>query len=160
MMKALLLLLLIATLAVPGFAQTVAQTAPAAEETPAAPSAPNAADAELRRIFGPSLAIEVPGGGEATLVSAEGSADRWEVRWTVTTATTQTDLRTALAHQLLEAGNWTAKIPAGPGALREWLFKDPDQRTWNAWLDLTPEEGRTGEYRLVIRVERAEPAAA
>ena len=156
-MKALLLFL---ALAVPVSAQTAEPTPavqPPAEE--AAPPAANAADAELRRIFGPSLAIEVPGGGEATLVSAEGSADRWEVRWTVRTATTLTDLRTALAHQLMEAGNWTAKVPAGPGALREWLFKDPDQRTWNAWLDLAPEEGRTGEYRLAIRVERAEPAA-
>ncbi|MBW8878485.1 MAG: DJ-1/PfpI family protein [Acidobacteria bacterium] len=111
------------------------------------------ADAELRRIFGRPLELQVPG-GESEVLSTAGTADRWEVRWRVKTATPLADLRALLVHHLAETGKWTPKS-AVAGAPGEWTYKDAAQKTWNARVDLVPEAGKTGEYRMVIKVERA-----
>ncbi|HEV7785938.1 MAG TPA: DJ-1/PfpI family protein [Thermoanaerobaculia bacterium] len=111
------------------------------------------ADAELRRIFGRRLRLEVPG-GESKVLSTEGTTGRWEVRWQVKTKTPLADLRAALTQRLAETGKWAPKAAAEAGASGEWTYKDVDQKTWTAHVDLAPEAGKDGEYRMVIRVER------
>jgi putative intracellular protease/amidase len=113
------------------------------------------ADAELRRIFGRRLQLKVPAGGTSRVVKTEGTTDRWEARWEVKTTTPLADLRAALTQHLTETGKWTPKSAAGAGAPREWTYKDADQKTWNAQVDLAPEAGKDGEYNMAIKVERA-----
>lgn len=113
------------------------------------------ADAELRRIFGRPLELPVPAGGSAQVVSTEGTASHWEARWSVKTSASLSDLQTLLVRQLTETGKWTPKPPLGEGLPREWTYKDADQRTWSSRVELAPEAGKDGEYRLAIKVERA-----
>jgi YHS domain-containing protein len=108
------------------------------------------ADAELRRLFGRSLSLEVPDGGQAAVLSTEGTRDRWEARWEIKTATSLSDLQAALTRHLTETGRWT---PAGTP--REWRFTDAEKRGWKAIVDLQPAAGKTGEYQMAIRLERA-----
>ena len=115
------------------------------------------ADAELRRLFGRGLGLEIPGGGEFKVLSTEGTQDRWEVRWAFKTDAALTDLETALAEHLTKAGGWTprgASPAGGPPTRREWRYTDADRRPWNATVDLRPMEGKTGEYSMAIRVDR------
>lgn len=108
------------------------------------------ADAELRRVFGRGLSLEVPGGGQAAVLSTEGTRDRWEARWEIKTATPLSDLQAALTRHLTETGRWT---PAGTP--REWRFTDAEKRGWKALVDLQPAAGKTDEYQMAIRLERA-----
>lgn len=107
------------------------------------------ADAELRRLFGRRLRLEVPGGGESKVLSTQGTTDRWEARWEIKTATPLADLQTALAKHLADTGRWTRQ------ASGKWRYTDAGQKAWNAVVDLQPAPGRQGEYQMAIRVERA-----
>ena len=110
------------------------------------------ADAELRRLFGRRLQLEVPG-GDYKLLSTQGTAQRWEVRWQITTPTPRADLEAALARHLKEQGGWTAR--AGDAkASGEWRYTGADRQPWTARVDLRPLEGKAGEYSLAIQVER------
>lgn len=114
------------------------------------------ADRHLRSLFGRSLELEIPGGGEAKVVSTAGNTAQWEARWQVKTRTPLADLRAALAQHLTANGKWSPRAPApSAGMAREWRFTDEDRRPWNAWVDLEPASGAPGEYRIVIRIERA-----
>jgi len=110
------------------------------------------ADAELRRLFGRRLHLEVPG-GEYKLLSTEGTANHWETRWQLTTSIPPADLQTALTQYLTEKSGWTARGGAAknPG---EWRYTSADGQPWNARVDLRPLEGKAGEYSLAIQVER------
>jgi len=114
------------------------------------------ADLPLRKLFGNSLRLRIPDGGKNEVLSTEGDRDRWEVRWRIETATPLADLRTALAEHLTKNGGWAprAGTPAGASGT-DWTFKDADQKPWKARLDLAPEEGAAGAYRMAIRLERA-----
>lgn len=107
------------------------------------------ADAELRRLFGRGLGLELPEGGEFKVLSTEGTRDRWEVRWELKTGAALADLETALAEHLTKTGGWA------PSTKGRWRYTDADRRPWNATVDLRPMEGKTGEYSMAIRVDRA-----
>jgi hypothetical protein len=109
------------------------------------------ADAELRRLFGRQLRLAVPG-GEQELQSTQGTADRWEVRWQITTGAPPADLEAALARQLTEGG-WTARAGAAKSS-QEWRYTGADRQPWTARVDLRPLQGKAGEYSLAIQVER------
>lgn len=109
------------------------------------------ADAELRRLFGRRLNLQVPGGGEAKVLNTAGTRDRWEARWEIKTTTPLADLQAALAKFLAETGKWMPQ-GASPG---EWRFTDAEKRAWKAAVDLKPAAGKTGEYQMAIRLERA-----
>ena len=113
------------------------------------------ADLPLRRLFGSSMRLQIPGGGKYELLSTEGNRDRWEVRWRIETATSMADLRTALAEFLTQNGGWSPRGAPASGPATDWTFKDADQKPWKARVDLAPEEGTAGAYRMAIRVERA-----
>jgi putative intracellular protease/amidase/YHS domain-containing protein len=111
------------------------------------------ADAELRRVFGRRLALEVPGGGTSKVIETQGTRDRWEIRWEVTTAAPLADLRSRLAGHLQGSG-WTARAGSA-GAARQWRYTGADRRPWTADVDLQPLDGQAGRYTLAIRLERA-----
>ncbi|HEX7186422.1 MAG TPA: DJ-1/PfpI family protein [Thermoanaerobaculia bacterium] len=108
------------------------------------------ADHELRRLFGRRLHVEVPGGGEAKVLSTAGTRDRWETRWEIKTATPLADLQAALTKYLTES-KWTPR----EGSAGEWRFTDAEKRAWKAAVDLKPAAGKAGEYQMAIRLERA-----
>ncbi|HKI02462.1 MAG TPA: DJ-1/PfpI family protein [Thermoanaerobaculia bacterium] len=114
------------------------------------------ADAELRRLFGRGLGLELPDGGEFKVLSTEGTKDRWEVNWELKTGTALPDLQAALVAHLTKAGGWTPRgtSPIG-GSRQEWRYTDADRQPWNATVDLRPMEGKSGEYSMAIRVDRA-----
>lgn len=107
------------------------------------------ADAELRRVFGRRLRLEVPAGGTYKVLSTQGTTDRWEAIWEIKTETPLADLRTALARHLTEAGQWTPGATSG-----DWRFTDGEKKNWKAQVDLRPVPERRGEYRMAIQVER------
>ena len=107
------------------------------------------ADAELRRIFGRRLSLEVPDGASKVL-STQGTTDRWEATWEIRTETPLADLQTGLTRHLTETGKWTPG--ARPG---DWRYTDAEKRSWTARVDLQPVAEVRGEYRMAIRVERA-----
>jgi putative intracellular protease/amidase len=109
------------------------------------------ADRHLRSLFGRRLGLEVPG-GEAKVISTQGGKDRWETRWEVKTQTPLADLQAALTRHLTEQGKW---VPKTAGSTREWRFTDEEQKPWNAWVELEPQAGAPGAYRMAIRIERA-----
>ncbi len=119
------------------------------------------ADAELRRLFGRNLRLEVPG-GTARVLHTEGTADRWEARWAITTAKPLAELQAVLVRYLTETGKWTPReSPAagGAGTHRAWRFVDAEQRSWEAEVELAP-AAAAGEVGLVIRLARAAARAA
>jgi putative intracellular protease/amidase len=111
------------------------------------------ADRHLRSLFGRNLELKVPD-GEAKVLSTAGGTGRWEARWQVKTRTPLADLKAALARHLTENGKWSPRAPSAAMA-REWRFTDEDRTPWNAWVDLEPASGASGEYNLDIRIERA-----
>jgi putative intracellular protease/amidase len=114
------------------------------------------ADRPLRQIFGRKLLLDVPGSGEARLLSTEGTADHWEARWEGRAWSTLASLQTALDQTLAETGKWTPRGPAA-GGVRAWSFQDEEKKGWKATVDLQPvAAGSAGSYRLAIRVERAQ----
>lgn len=106
------------------------------------------ADAELRRLFGRRLAVEVPAGGTMKVLDTQGTRDRWQVRWEVATPAPLAELRMKLAEHLQDSG-WTAR------AAGKWSYTGADRRPWTAEVDLQPLAGKPGQYTLEIRVERA-----
>jgi putative intracellular protease/amidase/YHS domain-containing protein len=123
------------------------------------------ADAELRRLFGRSLRLEVPGGGTARVLRTQGTADRWEASWAIASATPLAGLQAGLVRHLTEVGQWTpseSPAAAGPdaaGAPRAWRFVDAEQRSWEAEVELVP-AAAPGEAGLTIRLERAPARSA
>lgn len=109
------------------------------------------ADRHLRSLFGRRLGLVIPGGGEAKVVSTQGGKDQWEARWEIKTQTPIADLEAELLRYLTEQ-KWTPKTAGSP---REWRFTDEEQKPWSARVDLEPEAGASGTYRMAIRVERA-----
>ncbi len=109
------------------------------------------ADAELRRLFGRHLRLEVPG-GDYKLLSTQGTAHGWEVRWQVTTSIPRADLEAALARHLREQGGWTRASETK--ASGKWRYTDADRQPWTAQVDFRPLEGKAGEYSLAIQVAR------
>ena len=114
------------------------------------------ADLPLRNLFGGSMRLQLPDGTKYDILSTEGDRNRWEVRWRIETSAPLADLRTVLAEHLTKNGGWVPRgtAPAG-GTASDWTFQDADQKPWKARVDLTPEEGAAGVYRMAIRVERA-----
>jgi putative intracellular protease/amidase len=111
------------------------------------------ADGPLRKLFSRRLNLQaIPGSGEAVVVRTEGTTERWETQWKLTTPTSAADLRAALDHFLTDTGHWTPRGPAA-GTARTWSFQDDDRRAWTADVDLRP--GKTGTYLLAIRLEKA-----
>lgn len=111
------------------------------------------ADLPLRQLFGNQLRLQVPEGGKVELLSTQGDRDRWEVRWRIETSAPLADLRTALDDHLTRNGGWTPGAPAG-ATVNDWTFADEDKKPWKARVDLAPEDGAAGAYRLAIRLDR------
>lgn len=108
------------------------------------------ADLPLRQLFGNQLRLQVPQGGKAELLSTQGDRNRWEARWRLETPAPLAELRTALVDHLTQNGGWT------PGSTAtDWTFADADKKPWKARVELAPEEGAAGTYRMAIRLERA-----
>lgn len=107
------------------------------------------ADAELRRIFGRRLDLQVPDGAYKVL-STQGTTDRWEATWEIRTETPLADLQAGLTRHLTETGKWTPGSTPG-----DWRYTDAEKRSWTARVDLQPVAEVRGEYRMAIRVERA-----
>src|ERR1044071_2980304 len=96
------------------------------------------ADRHLRRMFGRTLRLELPGGGGSRVLRTEGSAGRWQADWEVESPTPLPELRRALDRHLREGG-WTPRgeEPGGEPA-SDWRFVDEERRPWAARVELVP----------------------
>jgi putative intracellular protease/amidase len=91
----------------------------------------NLADRHITNVFDGSLRLPAPEGAQATLLSTEGDARNWEVKWQVTGEVTPADVL-KLINDRLVAGNWVEqKTTNSQAARRVWKFSDEDGGAWS-----------------------------
>ena len=122
----------------------------------------NLADRYLTGVLGRGLALPVPQGSTADLLSTEGTQQNWEVKWQVIGETSSADVLKQLSEKMV-AGHWVEQQNTRPGAAgRAWKFTDKDGGTWSSTADVQPAGSKV--LTISLRVERggvisAKPAA-
>src|SRR6185295_5270961 len=89
------------------------------------------ADGQLVRVLGPGVLLPAPQGSKSELLSTEGTADYWQMKWQVVGDSSPADAL-KLLNETLAAGKWIEEGRPGPGAIRSaWKFKDQEGRDWS-----------------------------
>ena len=123
----------------------------------------NLADRQITRIFGRGLPLPVPNGAQARLLSTEGTAQNWEVKWQVVGEMSAADVLKVLNDKLV-AGQWVEQETANrKAAQRVWRFTDQQGGAWSGTADTQPAGSKM--VILSLKVERsgaisAKPAEA
>ncbi|GAA0914289.1 DJ-1/PfpI family protein [Virgisporangium aurantiacum] len=92
----------------------------------------NLADRHIRTVFRRNLLLDTPPGVSATVLSTEGSAREWEVRWEVRGASSAVELVRLVGAQL-GAGEWVARNSTDTGG---WEFTDDEGIKWHGAVDV------------------------
>ena len=107
--------------------------------------------------------MPVPNGAQARLLSTEGTAQDWEVKWQVVGEVSHSDVLKVLNDKLV-AVQWVEQEAANRGAAqRVWRFNDQQGSAWSGTADTQPAGSKM--VILSLKVERsgaisAKPAAA
>src|SRR6266404_3075289 len=98
----------------------------------------NLADRFISNVLGKGLPLPVPEGAKAELLSTEGTAHNWEVKWQVVGEASPSDVMKLLNDAMI-AGQWVEQNSAGRGAAgRVWKFKDQEGGVWSGTAQEQP----------------------
>jgi copper(I)-binding protein/putative intracellular protease/amidase len=113
----------------------------------------NFADRHIRRVFGANLRLNVPTGAQARVLSTEGTARNWEVKWEAHGETSAAELMKLIGERL-SAGQW-AKLNSEN--MSGWKFSDEDSGEWRGAIDVRPAGDKV--FNISLKVERVGSAA-
>jgi copper(I)-binding protein/putative intracellular protease/amidase len=113
----------------------------------------NFADRHIRRVFGANLRLNVPTGAQARVLSTEGTARNWEVKWEAHGETSAAELMKLIGERL-GAGQW-AKLNSEN--MSGWKFSDEDSGEWRGAIDVRPAGDKV--FNISLKVERVGSAA-
>ncbi len=95
----------------------------------------NLADRYITNVVGRGLVLPVPQGATAELLSTEGTAQNWQVKWQVVGEASSADVLKLLNDKVV-SGQWVEQKTASPGEPRRtWKFNDQEGDDWNATAD-------------------------
>jgi putative intracellular protease/amidase len=116
------------------------------------------ADRHLRKALG-AEGFKLPEGTGWNVLGQRGGRDDWEKNWEVSLATTAPELLKLIDVKLAEG--WTKLSSGGDGGAAStlWKFNDEDGKTWNAVSRVEPAKGASGNFKLSIKLARADSAA-
>jgi copper(I)-binding protein/putative intracellular protease/amidase len=118
----------------------------------------NLADRYIAKALGNGLVLPVPSGAQAELLSTEGTAQNWEVKWQVVGDATPNDVLKLLNDQLI-TGHWVEQKNANRGTGKyAWKFNDPEGGVWNGIADAQPAGSKIVTISLKIERTGATPA--
>ena len=89
---------------------------------------------------------------ERAVLSHEGSADRWETRWKLTTDKPGREIVGDL-QALIQEEKWTAETAQGSAAA--WRFSDSDGRIWKGTASVEAAPSESKSRVLTVRLARA-----
>lgn len=117
----------------------------------------NLADRHLIKALGPSIALPVPQGDKSELLSTEGDADNWDLKWQVVGSGSPPDLLKLLNEKLV-AGQWVDQGPANrTGVRRGWKFNDLEGGSWSATAQAQPTGSKI--VTISLKIERTRTSA-
>jgi copper(I)-binding protein/putative intracellular protease/amidase len=114
----------------------------------------NFADRHIRRVFGANLRLNVPTGARSRVLSTEGAARNWEVKWQAQGEFSADELLKLIGDQL-SAGRWAKQNSANANG---WKFSDEDGAEWRGVVEVRPADGKI--FNISLKVERAGASAA
>jgi copper(I)-binding protein/putative intracellular protease/amidase len=118
----------------------------------------NLADRYIAKVLGKGLALPVPQGAKAELLSTEGTAQNWEVKWQVVGEVSPTDVLKLLNAELI-AGEWIEqKIPNRAVVSSMWRFKSQEGGAWSGTAEVQAAGSKI--VTLSLKVERADSLSA
>jgi copper(I)-binding protein/putative intracellular protease/amidase len=118
----------------------------------------NLADRYIAKVLGKGLALPVPQGARAELLSTEGTAQNWEVKWQVVGEVSPTDVLKLLNAELI-AGEWIEqKIPNRAVVSSMWRFKNQEGGAWNGTVEVQAAGSKI--VTISLKVERADSLSA
>jgi len=89
------------------------------------------ADRQLMKVLGPGVSLPAPQGSKSELLSTEGTADYWEMKWQVVGDSSPAGAL-KLVNETLAAAKWIEEATPTAGAIRSaWKFKDQEGRGWS-----------------------------
>ena len=118
----------------------------------------NLADRYISNVLGKALTLPVPQGAKYELLSTEGTAQNWEVKWQVVGEASTADVL-KLLNDALVAGQWVEQKITNGGAVRyAWKFKDQEGDSWSGTADAQP--SGTKIVNVGLRIERTDSISA
>jgi copper(I)-binding protein/putative intracellular protease/amidase len=112
----------------------------------------NLADRQLVNVLGPGLTLPAPQGSKSELLSTEGTADYWEMKWQVVGDGSAAGAL-KLLNETLAAGKWIEEGTPNHGAIRSaWKFKDQEGRGWSGTSAAQPAGSKI--LMINLKVER------
>ena len=118
----------------------------------------NLADRHLMKVLGYELALPARQGDRSELLSTEGAAHNWEVKWQVVGEGSPADLLKLLDEKLV-AGQWIEQETANrAGTRRAWKFNDQEGGSWSATANVQPAGSKI--VTINLKVERTGPNSA
>lgn len=103
--------------------------------------------------------IDLDGVGDWSIVSTQGTTERWDIVVRGTSDLGAADLLERVGRAFATEGRWTgvaraAAAAATPGR-RDWTFSGPDGRPWNGRLSVEAVPGLSGTYTMTLSIARA-----
>jgi copper(I)-binding protein/putative intracellular protease/amidase len=118
----------------------------------------NLADRYIAKVLGKGLVLPVPQGARAELLSTEGTAQNWEVKWQVVGEVSPSDVLKLLNAELI-AGEWIEqKIPNRAVVSSMWRFKNQEGGAWNGTAEVQAAGSKI--VTISLKVERADSLSA
>lgn len=115
----------------------------------------NLADRIIMLALGRAMALPAPEGAQAELLSTQGSAQNWEVRWRVIGEAAPAEVLKLLNDKLTVA-NWVEQKNANRGAVKHaWKFNDQESGNWSATADAQP----AGSKIIIVSLNIEHPGA-
>lgn len=118
----------------------------------------NLADRYISKVLGKGLTLPVPQTAKSELLSTEGTAQSWEVKWQVVGEVSPIELLTLL-NDTLVAAHWVVSKPARLDSIRSvWKFNDQEGGSWSGTAQAEPAGSRI--VNLSLKVERTNAISA
>jgi copper(I)-binding protein/putative intracellular protease/amidase len=114
----------------------------------------NLADRYISNVLGKGLTLPVPQGAKYELLSTEGTAQDWKVKWQVVGEASAADVL-KLLNDALVAGQWVEQKTANGGAVSHaWKFKDQEGDSWSGTADAQPSGSKI--VNVGLKIERTD----
>lgn len=110
----------------------------------------NFADRHLRQIFTRGMRLPAPSGTTARVLSTEGDAAKWQVRWQLEGETTSPVILKSLNDTLTNFSNWRQQTASAQKSL--WQFTDEQGGLWQGEATSEPLAGEQNKFAATLKI--------
>jgi copper(I)-binding protein/putative intracellular protease/amidase len=112
----------------------------------------NFADRHLRQIFTRGLRLPAPTGATARLLSTEGDAAKWQVRWRIEGETTSEAILKSLNNTLTNFSQWRQQTGKSKATKSLWQFTDEQGVLWQGEAASEPLANEKNKFAAAIHI--------